>query len=292
MNCQDFRELIDSYLSDELLTETNHDVLRHLEDCTDCRNVIKARREVRDHLRSAVINSPQYQIGKNFTHNLRTQLKYEALQHREVKSIPQFGFKSWIAVAAGLILVFTFGFILLNNFGNTSEPVVAEKNSHLTDKVPVNHLINVAFGDHLFCGIKQGSEEPIKFARTPAKYEKVEQVVMPELENVLVGCKLKEAHTCIYKNTKFTHLIVEKNNEILSVLLTDETKADKLGEKIAYYSSKDYQMARFDVNDTAVFVISDLNKQKNSQIAQALYNPLRKYLTDARNMQTAELSFY
>ncbi|MGI8670918.1 MAG: anti-sigma factor family protein [Aridibacter sp.] len=291
MNCRDFQELIDSYLSDELLTETNHDVLRHLEDCANCRNVIKARREVREHLKSAVINSPQYQIGKNFTHNLRTQLKYEALQNQEVNSIPQFGFKSWIAVAAGLILVFTFGFILLNNSENTNQSV-AEQNSHLTDEVPANHLVNVAFSDHLYCGIKHGSQEPIKFVETPAKYEKVEQIAMPELENVLAGCKLKEAHTCIYKNTKFTHLIVEKNNEILSVLLTDETKADKLGEKIAYYSSKDYQMARFDVNDTTVFVISGLNKQTNSQVAQALYNPLRKYLTDDRNMQTAELTFY
>ncbi len=292
MNCRDFREIIDSYLSDELLTETNHDVLRHLEDCEKCRNVIKARRAVRDHLKSAVVNSPQYQIGKNFTHNLRTQLKYETLQNQEINSTPQFGFKSWIAVAAGLILVFTFGFILVNDLGNTGESVIAD-NNHLTNEVPLNHVVNTAFGDHLFCGIKHGSVEPIKFVQTPAKYENVGQVAMLPIEKVLKRYKLKEAHTCVYNETQFTHLLVEKDNEVLSVMLTDENKADKLGEDIAYYSSNKYQMARFDVKNTAVFVISDLNKQTNSQVAQALYDPLRKYLNDNRKpLQTAVLSFY
>ena len=35
MRCEDFREIADSFLSDELLVETNHEVVRHLEDCED-----------------------------------------------------------------------------------------------------------------------------------------------------------------------------------------------------------------------------------------------------------------
>lgn len=291
MNCRDFREIIDSYLSDELLTETNHDVLRHMEDCADCRNVITARRKIRGHLKTAVLNAPQYQIGKNFTHNLQTQLKFEALKNQSNEIGSHFGFGSWIAVAAGLILTFTFGFFLLGDLGNKEMPVAAE-DIYTTNQVPQNHLVNSAFGDHQFCAVRHDSAaNVIKFYQTPAKYEKIGEVAMPQIKNILTGYELKEVHTCEYEKTKFTHLIVKKNNEILSVILTDENKADKLSKNFIYYSSKDYQMARFDVKDTAIFVVSDLNKSTNSQVAQALYEPLRKYLTDNKNPQIAELIF-
>ncbi len=66
MKCQDFREIIDSYLCDELLTETNHEVLRHLEACANCRGVIESRRILRTRMKSAVKNSPQFQIRDGF----------------------------------------------------------------------------------------------------------------------------------------------------------------------------------------------------------------------------------
>ncbi len=291
MNCRDFQELIDSYLSDELLTETNHDVLRHLEDCADCRNVIKVRRKIRGHLKSAVINSPQYQIGKNFTHNLRTQLKHEALQDQEVNSMSQFGFRSWIAVAAGLILTFTLGFVLFSNLGNNETPVAAE-DVYTTDQVPKAHLVNAAFGDHQFCAVRHDTTQPVRFSQTPAKYEKAEQVIIPQIKAVLTDYKLRESHTCSYRETEFTHSIFEKNDEILSVMLTDKDNAEELGKSIDFYSSGKYQMARFDVDETAVFVISGLNKQINSQVAQALYSPLHNFLTENNNSQTAEQLFY
>lgn len=295
MNCRDFQEIIDSYLSDELLTETNHDVLRHMEDCANCRNVIEARRAVRSHLKSAVINAPQYQISKNFAHNLQTRIRYEALENNQSKSIFRFGFGSWAAVAAGLVLVFTFGFILLNNFGGSNEPAMASGNIYndiYATELPPNNLINVAFGDHQFCAIKYDKREPVKWAETPVKYENIELVAVPELKNVLADFKLKGSHTCEYKGTKFTHLVLKNGKEVVSVMMTDKKQAEKLGENIAYYSSKKYQMARFDVKDTAVFVVSDLNKQINSQAARALYNPLRKHLANDNTIQTALLMFY
>ena len=37
MTCRDVREAADSFLCDELLTETNHDILQHLDTCPSCR---------------------------------------------------------------------------------------------------------------------------------------------------------------------------------------------------------------------------------------------------------------
>ncbi len=289
MNCRDFQEIIDSYLSDELLTETNHDVLRHLENCVACRSVIEARRNVRQHLKSAVFNAPQYQIGKNFTHNLRTQLRHEAFANKEEKATSRFRFGSLIAVAAGLILTLTFGFIFLNDSNSST---IAKKNSYQTEKFPSGHLVNVAFGDHEHCAVKRGTDEPVKAVETPAKYEQTAQIAMPQLKNILADYNLKSSHTCEYKNTKFTHLIIEKDNEILSVMLTEKAKAENLSEGIAHYSSEKYQMDRFDVNDTAVFVVSNFDEQINSKAAQALYQPLQKYLNNKQPFETALLMFY
>jgi anti-sigma factor RsiW len=53
MQCRDVRELADSFLSEQLLVETNHELLRHLETCPDCRADIAVRRAIRDRLRAA-----------------------------------------------------------------------------------------------------------------------------------------------------------------------------------------------------------------------------------------------
>ena len=53
MQCRDVRELADSFLSEQLLVETNHELLRHLETCPDCRADIADRRAIRDRLRGA-----------------------------------------------------------------------------------------------------------------------------------------------------------------------------------------------------------------------------------------------
>ena len=44
MECRDVRELADSFLAEELLTETNHEILRHLDTCPACREDLEARR--------------------------------------------------------------------------------------------------------------------------------------------------------------------------------------------------------------------------------------------------------
>ena len=53
MNCRDVREVADSYLGEEVLPETNDQVLRHLGICPPCRTEIDARRRVRSALRDA-----------------------------------------------------------------------------------------------------------------------------------------------------------------------------------------------------------------------------------------------
>jgi hypothetical protein len=45
--CQHVREVMDSYLSEELSVETNHDVLRHVGECHECAAELKRRQRLR-----------------------------------------------------------------------------------------------------------------------------------------------------------------------------------------------------------------------------------------------------
>ena len=47
LDCQHVREVMDSYLSEELSVETNHGVLRHVAECRDCAAELKRRRRLR-----------------------------------------------------------------------------------------------------------------------------------------------------------------------------------------------------------------------------------------------------
>jgi anti-sigma factor RsiW len=47
LDCRQIRELMDSYLSEELSVETNHGVLRHVAECRDCAAELKRRRRLR-----------------------------------------------------------------------------------------------------------------------------------------------------------------------------------------------------------------------------------------------------
>ena len=73
MNCRDVRDNADSFLSEELLTETNQEILRHLGNCPPCRREIDLRRRLRVALRDAFSRAPDLRPSLDFERRLRHQ---------------------------------------------------------------------------------------------------------------------------------------------------------------------------------------------------------------------------
>ena len=291
MNCKDFRELIDSYLSDELLTETNHDVLRHLEDCADCRNLIETRRKIRRQLKSAVGNSAAYQISENFSHRLKTNLQYNFLEEPQMQTgVSWFNLKSFAAVSAGLIIVFITGFFFLRNM-SPADRSPETSDFYTVAALPADHPVNIAAGDHEFCAIRHKLKEaPIALEKASVQYEDLDKTVLKSLRTVLGGCKLVMAHSCKYKGTRFAHVVLQNDNEIISVLLTDLKDSDKLNNaKIVNYRTEKYKISRFDVKQKAAYVVSRLDQPTNIKIAETLYTPLQDQLIRKNVVQSALL---
>jgi hypothetical protein len=269
MKCQDFREIVDSYLSDELLTETNHEVLRHLEMCADCRSEIQTRRILREKLQAAVKNAEAFQMRDGFHQELLVNLRQNSQTSVNTKTFFGINRNSWMAVAACLILTFGLGFWFLRQ---------QTANSYSTDVAGINNstrrnsLENIALGDHLNCAVKFNlPEDPIDIDLASPQYADLRQVVLNPLKNSPDKYEFIESHTCKYQGHDFVHIVFQHLGKMISVLLTDSQNLDKLkNDEMIKTAGSGYQIARFDRNNQAVFVVSDLSEQENFATAKIL----------------------
>src|SRR5258705_10583993 len=120
MQCREFRDIADSYLGNELIVETNAEVIAHLEHCAECRCELAARRELRSQLREAFIKAPENQMSEEFGQRLSAGLHEQAFG-RSVTPLSRRGWHpsvtlrrtSWLAAAPCLGLAAGFGLVLI-----------------------------------------------------------------------------------------------------------------------------------------------------------------------------------
>src|SRR5262249_35121611 len=134
MDCHEFRKLADSYLSNELIVETNHEVISHLEQCSNCRRELSARREVRSKLRNAFINSPANRLRTEFANELSSQLRDAALENGSASSVlrPSTIVRrtAWLALAACLLLAAVISLVLLRQRSSAPRQIVTNQDAH------------------------------------------------------------------------------------------------------------------------------------------------------------------
>src|SRR5512147_642568 len=105
MECRDIRELADSYLSEQLLVETTHDILRHLSQCPSCRTEIESRRRLRTALRGAFERSPDLRASPEFVTSIGQRVRGQQCRRRTAWSG-----RLMMAIAASLLLVTAVAF--------------------------------------------------------------------------------------------------------------------------------------------------------------------------------------
>jgi hypothetical protein len=266
MNCQDFRELSDSYLSNELLVETNHEVIHHLENCASCRQVLSFRRELRGKLRQTLKTSPEFQPNFAFETRLRANLKDELV-----------GEKSWFSLRflttamAGLLIVFSVGFGV-RYLNKQSE------NSSLA-KVAWQEINHDAIGDHQHCAIDKLAEFKLKAKEISTEKTNFNEKYMKSLQTTFSQkVEVIAAHKCEFNGRIFTHTVLQEGNHTVSVLLTEsgtafETKINSV-DSISSDKESGFQIASFKNDNHAIFVISDLSESENLSVARTISNSI------------------
>lgn len=277
MQCVEFREISEAYLSDQLLVETNIQVFRHLENCEKCRADFAERRNLRSKLRTIGYQAEEFQIDPVFASRLSANLKAAALER-----------KSWldfilspgkmIPALAGLLIVFSIGLMLLNQFGGGVK--FARTDQSLARGL--SEIALTAVGDHQNCAINKLRAWNI-LADTDydnkAMYK--EKVARPLQEFFSQKIEMLHAHDCVYDGVQFAHVILRHGDHILSVFVD---KSEELPERntdgsfpsILSEQENGFQVASFQNRNRAVFVISDMSEAENLSAARTLSNSLAK----------------
>lgn len=286
MRCEDFREITDSFLSGELLVETNHEVVRHRENCESCRKELETQKLFREKLRNAVISAPDAQLNPAFAANLRLELKKDFVK-KEVQTNfwrGVFSLKVLTTAAALLLVTFAIGIVFLAN-DKKAAPVLQTK-STADESAPDENLTAMwqkisaqAIGDHQHCGLENMDLwQKNKDKETPEKINFRENILQKAAFNSSEPMKLLHVHDCVFDGRNFTHAVIQIGNRTVSVLLTETELASKLNKNgepdstINCQKQTGFQVASFVGLNKAVFVISDLPEAENLNLARSLSN--------------------
>jgi len=257
MQCRDVRELADSFLSGQLLVETNHEVVRHLETCPECRADIAARRALRDKLRAAFAGADALGPRPDFAAEVLAKLRpQEAVMSR--RSLLQ----TWWAAAAGVVLAAGGGLLVREERSRSRAQLAA--------------LGREAAGDHQNCAVKfRLAERPIALEEAGRRYGPPYTALATFDASGIDGLVTLERHACVYQGQRFGHVVFRYQGALVSLLVTDgtppsqpELQANDGGSAVAAMPA-----GRF-----AGFIVGAVQPSQALFLARALAGPLARHL--------------
>ena len=268
MNCRDVREVADSFLCEELLTETNHEILRHLETCPMCRAEIDARRRLRGALRDAFTRAPELQPSAQFQRRLREQLRDVSAHGARPRSLS----RRWLALAAGVVLaVGVTGVVLMKRTAG-----------------PVDALARDAVGDHQNCALKYRLVRmPVPLEEAAQQFDSAYRLLLsapPDDISTPDGvARVTERHSCAYGARRFGHVIMEYRGRVVSLLMTanDGGTVSVGQDAIPHVIGRPMNgLSVVSVNGTrhAILLVSDMDSAELAQLSRTISLPLARRL--------------
>ena len=282
MNCRDVRDIVDSFLGEELLTETNHEILWHLDTCPSCRTEMDARRRLRAALRSAFNHAPELQPVGDFADRLRDQLRRAPGQRHRSRMFSG----RWLALAAGVVLAAGVISVIFINSSPVAEDALARD----------------AIGDHRNCALKYRLVRmPIPLEEAAQQFDSAYLLLLtapPDDVSTQNGpVHVVERHSCAYGARRFGHVILQYRGRVVSLLLTtnDGTTGSTarpdltphaIGSPVDGLSAVSVHGSRH-----AVTLVSDLGNAELTQLSRMISLPLVERLAGARHNLTTETTF-
>jgi anti-sigma factor RsiW len=257
VTCRDVRELADSFLGDQLLVETMHEIVRHLETCPACREEFEARRLLRKRLQTAIDTAPNFAPRPAFVSALTARL-------HPVETAGGMTRRAWLETA----LAAAAGFVALVSGGLFARS--AWRHSRM------GTLAASAAGDHQNCAIRFNlRERPISLEEAATRfdpaYARLTSIPAPASSTVL------DRHSCVFEGRRFGHIVFRYHDRVVSLLVTSGDGSGNR-EPTIVQSRETFNVASFDVGAHSVFIVSDLPAPDTLTIAQVVSDPVRKAL--------------
>ena len=236
LDCQHVREVMDSYLSEELSVETNHGVLRHVRECRECGAELKRRRRVR------ALLSESLDVAVDAD---RVRARIANAVDRDQRSWKRAGRLGGVAamLVASVALAYWAGW-----------------------RVDAAAYDDSA-GDHMACALTY----PDGTAYSP---ERATQNLVPPFQPIAEAIGLShgdyhviDAHMCPYKGRNYAHVVIRGGGQTLS-LFTERAERGTLpgtptamlaGETLDLHATtrQGYRVSAVATRDHQIFLVSE-----------------------------------
>jgi hypothetical protein len=151
-------------------------------------------------------------------------------------------------------------------------------------------VLKVGLGDHVHCAIFR------KYPKDPPPVEKMESDLGPTYSGLLPvvhaavpeGYRVIMAHQCSYAKRKFIHLTLEKDGELLSLVIAKKQEGETLdglapathasGIPIYQSAAGRYQVAGFEAGNYFAYVVSEQKSNGNLQVAANMAASVHDFL--------------
>jgi anti-sigma factor (TIGR02949 family) len=271
--CGKIRRYLDSYIDNELLVETNHEVLRHLEKCPSCAAELEARTRLRARVKAAV-------QSQAVPPDLRVRV-HDRIGVRSRRPAVIFG---WIAAVAMAVVLFSLG----------SWDLVRDRQDAYILRISrtISAQLSPGLKDHVHCAIFR------KYPRNPPTLEQMAKDMGPAngglvqlvKQNVPERYRMVMAHQCSYKGRKYTHLTLRDGAHLISVVIARKETGETLaklqpavqpsGIPVYQSTAERFQVAGFETAQYLAFVVSDIGADRNMEIAGRLAPVVYKFLAE------------
>jgi hypothetical protein len=287
--CNKMRGYFDSYLDNELIVETNHELLRHIESCDECARLLEERARIKKTVKSAVLKEqPPAELLANIQKTIRESDRAGGFHA---------GLSRWsLALAALLILaaagLFTWQTIRTSKINQIGvvESISAE----------ARELLKIGLADHVHCTLELGKwKELISFEHMKEATGRAAlgpqfiDLVPITTEKLGPDFQFIQGHRCTINGRDYIHLITTgQNGAILSLVITEKKQDEAFttvgaraaseisGVPIYRDNQEQLEIAGFETGRFLVFVVSNLNASMNlsvaSNLAPSVYQFLRR----------------
>jgi hypothetical protein len=285
--CERIRRYFDSYLDNELLVETNHEVLRHLSVCPDCTKALDARARLKLTVKRAV---EQETAPAVLLESIQSRI-------RGRRSFFDFDLRQWALAAAAMVILVAGSIVAVRTSYIFAPVITASQDSFQLISAEAQELMRVGLVDHVHCALVLGKwKELLSFEHM--RQETGHGALGPEFIGLvpLVHEKLGrdfqviQGHRCVANHREYVHVILTGNNGIiLSLVITEKNgeafdhadiAATVQASRVPLYRANEgqLQIVGFETNRYLVYVVSNLDRDGNLKVASSLALPVYEYL--------------
>jgi anti-sigma factor RsiW len=276
--CEKYRRYFDAYLDNELLVETNQEVLHHLNSCAECTRILDDRARVKQSVKRAVAAQD---VPIELVAAVRSRIRTER------PAFFAFNTARWMMAAAAVLLLAIVG--AGGMWWSRSGQFDGDDNVFQSLSVRAQNLFRVGLVDHVHCAIVSQqwkrflSLEDMKAKTGPSALGPEFIGLVPTVQAKLgADYKLIQAHRCVANHRRYIHFILTGNQgAILSLVITEKNNESfnqsemvevMRASGIPIYRSRQgsLEVAGFESDKYLAYVVSNLDRATNLNVASLM----------------------